>query len=140
MTRADPPAFVLDPRLAADGPLIVDWPACRIHLKDDSRFPWLVLVPRIAGAVELFDLAEAERAAVLDEVMRSARAMKALWPDSKINVAALGNIVRQLHIHVVVRHEGDAAWPGAPWIPDPRPYGEAERATLIGRLRAALGG
>lgn len=131
--------FEIDPRLAAPGMVIAEWPLCRVQLKDESRFPWVVLVPRIPGAVELFDLAPSDRAAIFEETMRVAAALKQLFPDAKINVGALGNIVRQLHIHVIARHEGDAAWPGAPWIAGEAPYTPGDGTALLGQLREMLG-
>ena len=132
-------AFAIDPRLEASGVTLAEWTLCRVQLKDESRFPWLVLVPRIPDAVELFDLPAADQAAIFQETMRAAAALKGLFPAAKINIGALGNIVRQLHIHVIARHEGDAAWPGAPWIPGDARYAAAERDALAARLRAALG-
>lgn len=99
---------------------------------DDMRFPWLVLVPRIAGAVEWFDLDEADQHAVLDETSHAARLLRGQSGCDKINIGALGNIVRQLHVHVVARSRGDAAWPGPVWG-----SGEAKRfdaAALESRL------
>ena len=82
---------------------------------DDSRFPWLVLVPRVAHAVEWFDLDAAGQASLLDEVSAAGRLLQSASVGSKINIGALGNIVRQLHVHVVARHQGDCAWPGPVW-------------------------
>jgi diadenosine tetraphosphate (Ap4A) HIT family hydrolase len=107
--------FELDPRLAADSHWVADGPMCQVRLMDDMRFPWLVLVPRIAGAVEWFDLDEADQRAVFDETSQAARLLREQSGCDKINIGALGNIVRQLHVHVVARRGGDAAWPGPVW-------------------------
>ena len=108
-------SFALDPRLVADTAHLGDWPLCRALVMRDARHPWLVLVPMRAGAVELTDLSVPDRAALIEEVARAADALKAETGADKINVGALGNIVAQLHVHVVARRRGDAAWPGPVW-------------------------
>lgn len=108
-------AFELDPRLAADTVVVGDLPLCRVLLMRDSRFAWLVLVPRQADRSEVTDLAAPDRAALWREVDQAGAALRAVAPCDKLNIGALGNIVRQLHVHVVARVEGDAAWPGPVW-------------------------
>jgi diadenosine tetraphosphate (Ap4A) HIT family hydrolase len=107
--------FVLDARLAQDTVWICDWPLCGVLLMNDRRYPWLVLVPRRAGAVEAFDLSPADQALQWREVMHAALLLKGASGCRKINVGALGNIVSQLHVHIVGRSEGDFAWPGPVW-------------------------
>jgi diadenosine tetraphosphate (Ap4A) HIT family hydrolase len=107
--------FELDARLAGDTVVVGDLPLCRVLLMRDQRFAWLVLVPRQAGLVEVSDLAEADRVALWREVDQAGSALRAVAPCDKLNIGALGNIVRQLHVHVVARVEGDAAWPGPVW-------------------------
>ncbi len=131
--------FELDQRLKADTIPLFEAPAWTALLMDDSRFPWLILVPRQAGLVELSDLAPDALQAVMAESVRLGAALKALTGAEKINIGALGNIVRQLHIHIVARREGDAAWPGPVWGFGARaPYDDAARAALVAKLRAAL--
>ena len=108
-------AFVLDERLAADSVFIADGPLSQLRLMDDVRFPWLVLVPRVAGAVEWFDLAPADQSLLWNEVRRASALLRGDPRCEKLNLGALGNIVRQLHVHLVARHAGDAAWPGPVW-------------------------
>lgn len=117
--------FELDPRLAADSHRVADGPLCQVRLMDDARFPWLVLVPRVAGAVEWFDLRESDQHAVFGEVSQAARLLRMQPGCDKVNIGALGNIVRQLHVHVVARAVGDAAWPGPVWG-----SGEAQRFAI----------
>ena len=105
-------AFELDPRLAADSVFIADGPLSQIRLINDTRFPWLVLVPRLPGVTELPELDDAQQALLLGELNRAGRAVRQEPNVHKVNLGALGNIVRQLHLHVVGRHEDDAAWPG----------------------------
>lgn len=124
-------AFELDARLAADTIAIGDMGLSRLLLMNDARFPWLILAPRRAGLVELTDLDASERAALMEEIAAVSRALLARDRVDKINVGALGNIVRQLHVHVVARAVGDAAWPGPVWGSGARlPY-ECEAAQRI---------
>jgi diadenosine tetraphosphate (Ap4A) HIT family hydrolase len=129
----------LDPRLLADSIAVGRLALCEVRLQDDARFPWLVLVPLRQNASEFFELAAPDRAVLCEEIASVSAALRALTQCLKINVGALGNIVRQLHIHVVARNEDDAAWPGPVWGTGTRvPYGEAEKAALIARLKSAL--
>lgn len=131
--------FILDPRLEADGPALGDLPLCHVRLVDDARFPWIVLVPRRAGCVELIDLDADERARLMEEIAAASAAIKAESGCAKLNVAALGNVVAQLHVHLVGRNPDDAAWPGPVFGTGPRvPLGAALHARAM-RLRAALG-
>jgi diadenosine tetraphosphate (Ap4A) HIT family hydrolase len=131
--------FSLDPRLAADSVAVGELKLCEVRLQDDARFPWLVLVPRRAGLVELFDLSPEERTMAIEEAAQCGAALRAVTQCLKINTAALGNMVRQLHIHIVARNEGDAAWPGAVWGTGKRePYEPPARDDLIARVRSAL--
>jgi diadenosine tetraphosphate (Ap4A) HIT family hydrolase len=131
--------FLLDPRLAADTRPVAQLELCEARLMDDARFAWLVLVPQRAGLVEISDLAPSERTLLWHEVERAGAALRAMVPCDKLNLGALGNVVRQLHVHVVARREGDAAWPGPVWGSGPAaPYAEAAREALAERLREAL--
>ncbi|WP_027492417.1 HIT family protein [Rhodanobacter sp. OR444] len=131
--------FVLNPRLAADTHTVASLPLCDVRLMDDARWPWLVLVPRRAGLVEIADLHGDEQAVLWQEVNRAAAALRAGTPCDKLNLGALGNIVRQLHVHVIARVEGDAAWPGPVWGHGARvARDEKDAATSIAALRRAL--
>jgi diadenosine tetraphosphate (Ap4A) HIT family hydrolase len=136
-------AFTLDPRLAADTRLLASLPLCDVRLMDDARYGWLLLVPRRDGLVEIADLDEGEQATLWHEVNRAAAALRAAMPCDKLNLGALGNIVRQLHVHVVARREGDAGWPGPVWGHGQRePCAEAvlhERMTALRQALAARG-
>jgi diadenosine tetraphosphate (Ap4A) HIT family hydrolase len=128
--------FELHPRLAADCGVVGDLPLCRLLLMNDSRFPWCILVPRAAGLRELHDLPASARADLLDEIETVSRALLAVDEVQKINVGALGNLVPQLHVHVVGRHPGDAAWPGPVWGAGTAvPYEPVVRQELMMRLR-----
>lgn len=133
-------SFALDPRLAADTHAIGDLPLSQLLLMDDARFPWLILVPRIAGARELIDLDGGDQQRLLAEMDRVGHALDALLRPDKLNFAALGNIVPQLHVHVIARFTSDAAWPHPVWGRGERvPYAESERAARVAALRGALG-
>jgi len=132
-------AFALDPRLQADTRAVAMLPLCELRLMDDARYPWLVLVPHRAGMVEIADLAEAEQAQLWREAKQAAAALRAVAPCDKLNFGALGNIVRQLHLHVVARTEGDAAWPGPVWGSGAAvPYTADALAALLAALRQRL--
>nr|HMN50759.1 HIT family protein [Xanthobacteraceae bacterium] len=107
--------FSLDPRLEADSLLVGNLALTQVRLHNDARFPWLVLIPRRPNLAEIFDLSEAERATLTEEVSACGAAVRAVTQCDKINVGALGNIVRQLHVHVVARFERDPAWPEPVW-------------------------
>ena len=121
-------SFVLDPRLAADTSVVGDLTLCRVLLMNDARYPWLVLTPRLAGLVELDDLGPENFQQAMKEAAAAQIALRAFPGVEKVNVGALGNIVRQLHIHVVGRHAGDEAWPGPVWgVGQAKAYAPAER-------------
>ena len=131
--------FALHPRLAADCHRLGDWPLSRVLLMDDSRWPWCILVPRRAGLAELHELDAGDGAGLLRESAWLSRALRAVLPCDRLNVAALGNLVPQLHVHHVVRREGDPAWPGPVWGVGTRvPYEPAAARRLADRLLAAM--
>ncbi len=131
------PDFALDPRLSADTVHLGDLALSRVLLMDDARFPWLILVPRREGVSEITDLGEADAAALWQEIRLAAGVMRDLAKPDKINVAALGNMVAQLHVHVVGRFRSDPAWPGPVWGFGARtPYPLHARAQLAERAGA----
>jgi diadenosine tetraphosphate (Ap4A) HIT family hydrolase len=131
--------FELDNRLARDAFVIGDWPLCRVLLMNDARWPWLILVPRREGLVELTDLELADQTQLMDEAGRASRFLKSRARANKINVGALGNIVRQLHLHVVARVVGDPAWPGPVWGHGATTlYDDGAARALIGAAREGL--
>ncbi len=112
--------YALDPAFAASSAGVADLALCEVRLQLDARFPWLILVPRVAAARELEDLTETDRVRLMDEIVLAGQAVRAIGlalggPVAKLNVAALGNITPQLHIHVVGRRPDDMAWPGPVW-------------------------
>ncbi|WP_279361290.1 HIT family protein [Xanthomonas sacchari] len=107
--------FVLDPRLQADSAFVADGPLSQVRLMDDARFPWLLLVPRVAEASEWIDLDGGQQRLLLAEINQLSQLLRQQPGVHKLNIGALGNVVRQLHVHVLGRHPGDAAWPGPVW-------------------------
>ncbi len=133
-------SFALDERLARDASVVGDLPLSRVLLMNDARWPWLILVPRREGLVEISDLDAADRALLIEEAARAALFLKAYAEADKINVGALGNVVRQFHLHVVARTIGDPAWPGPVWGSGrAQPYEKAKARALVGAAQAALG-
>ena len=136
MKAAVDAGFQLDARLAADTVFVADWILCRVLLMDDAQFPWLVLVPRREGLAELDDLPERDRTQLMREITRAMTVLRGTVECDKLNIGALGNIVRQLHVHVVARREGDAAWPGPVWGHGPaHRYLPEARDKLLADLR-----
>lgn len=131
--------FALDPRLAADTRLVVSLSLCDVLLTDDARYAWLVLVPRRRAMTEVTELSDQDQATLWREVSHVAVALRAAVPCEKINIGALGNIVRQLHVHVIARNTGDAAWPGPVWgHGKATAYASSRREALIAQLRKML--
>jgi diadenosine tetraphosphate (Ap4A) HIT family hydrolase len=132
-------AFSLHPRLAADTAFVADWDLSRVLVMNDCRYPWLILVPRRDGVTEVFDLEPSDRAVMIEEIARAGAALKRLTGATKLNVGALGNVVSQLHVHLVARNPGDAAWPGPVWGHGvAHPYEPLALAAFVARLLSAL--
>ena len=130
-------SFALDSRLAASTVPVGDLTLCSVLLQNDSRFPWLMLVPRREGVVELTDLADDDYRQLADEIRLATRVMLEIAKPDKVNVAAIGNIVSQMHVHVVGRYRSDPAWPGTVWGFGTRtPYPDHAAAALVERAQA----
>jgi diadenosine tetraphosphate (Ap4A) HIT family hydrolase len=129
----------LHPQLAADTVPVGDLALSRVLLANDANYPWLILVPRKPGLVELIDLDESEQVQLLAEITKAARLLKQISACDKLNIAALGNQVPQLHVHVIARRKSDAAWPKPVWgAAQPSAYDPKVREDLIGALRRGL--
>ncbi len=137
--------FELHPAFPPTSHAVGDLPLCHVRLQGDARYPWLVLIPRIAGAIELEDLTGNDRTALMEEVVLAGAAVRAVGAATgravaKLNVGQLGNVTPQLHVHVVGRRAGDAAWPGPVWgAGTAAGYDAGELAQAIEAARAALG-
>ena len=131
--------FQLDPRLAADTFLVGDTPLSQVLLMNDARYPWLILVPRRSDVTEPFQLSEADQAQLWQESMRLGEAMKVHFAADKLNIAALGNQVAQLHVHHIARFHADDAWPGPVWgVGSAVPFRDIARDALLDDLRSLL--
>jgi diadenosine tetraphosphate (Ap4A) HIT family hydrolase len=126
--------FVLDPQLASDSHPVAELALSSLRLMDDANYPWLLLVPRVDGARELIDLDRARQSDLLDEINQVSRLLRRLFQPYKLNIAALGNLVPQLHVHLIARYRDDPAWPAPVWgRSHARPY---EPEALVKRIQA----
>ncbi len=131
--------FVLDSRLQQDTLVIGDFPLSRLLLSNDANYPWFILVPRRDDISELFQLDVADQQQLWQETTALAELLKDLFDADKMNVATLGNVVSQMHMHVIVRKRDDAAWPAPVWGKvSPKPYSDEQVAAIRERLRAVL--
>jgi len=137
--------FEIDAAFAATSHAIGDLALSHVRLQADARFPWIVLIPRRADARELEDLAAGERDVLMEEILRAGAAARAVAealgrPAAKLNIAQLGNITPQLHVHVIARRPDDAAWPAPVWgFGVAEPYPPAAQATALAAARLTLG-
>jgi diadenosine tetraphosphate (Ap4A) HIT family hydrolase len=135
----DPRPWSLHPQLAADTVGIGDLPLSRLLASKDAHYPWLILVPRRGDISEIIDLDDADQTQLLVEIRLVSHALKDVTRCDKLNVAALGNIVSQLHVHVVARRKADAAWPAPVWgHAAPRAYEPGQLDSLIGAVRRKI--
>ncbi|HQV72937.1 MAG: HIT family protein [Dokdonella sp.] len=135
----NPAHFVLDERLAAESQPLCRFELSDVRLMNDANYPWLILVPRIAGVRELIDLDAGQRRRLGDETDRAARLLRDAFRPRKLNVAALGNVVAQLHVHVIARFEDDPAWPAPVWgRVEARPYSPEALIERIDLLQGLL--
>lgn len=135
-------AFAADPAFDAGSLAVTDWPLCQVRLQDDARFPWLILIPRVPGTVEIEHLSSEDRTRLLDEGLRAGRLIRRMGealerPVDKLNMAALGNVTAQLHLHVIGRRRDDPVWPNPVWgRGTPQPWTASGREALMAMIRA----
>ena len=131
--------FKLNFRLLEDSTFVTKLNVSQVRLNHDARFPWLILIPEIAGLKELHDIPDGKQAIVQKEVNFCSAALQELTSADKMNVATLGNLVPQLHIHVIARKHNDNAWPQPVWSAgEAKPYGEEDLAELVNKLKQRL--
>jgi len=134
-----PPSWSLHPQLEQDASAVGDLPLSRLLVSNDASYPWLLLVPRRPGAREIIDLDDKDQSQLMIEIAHTSRALKDVTACHKLNVAAIGNIVPQLHVHIVARRRDDPAWPKPVWGTVPaRAYDPAERERFIAALRGKI--
>ncbi|RZD20587.1 HIT domain-containing protein [Pseudoalteromonas sp. MEBiC 03485] len=130
MKNTDTP-FSLAPELQRDCIELADWPLCKVLLMNDSQYPWFILVPRVAGVKEIIDLSEELQITLLQESGKLSKLLQQVFNPDKLNVAALGNMVPQLHVHHIARYTADAAWPTPVWGKLPAvPYTDEQISAL----------
>jgi len=131
--------FTLDERLAADTLPVADLPLCRVLLMNDARYPWAILVPRHASVSEVYELSAVDQQQLWREATDLGEAMMTALGGDKLNIASLGNVVSQLHVHVVIRRRTDATWPAPVWgNGTPKPYDLDEQARIRDLLLAHI--
>jgi diadenosine tetraphosphate (Ap4A) HIT family hydrolase len=136
---APTPAWTLHPQLARDTLALGDLPLSRVLVVNDANWPWLMLVPRRADISEIIDLEEVEQAQLMTEITRVARAVKTVTGCDKLNIAALGNVVPQLHVHVIARRNGDTGWPRPVWgAAPPVPHDKDDLERFMAALRRTI--
>ncbi|WP_026374662.1 HIT domain-containing protein [Aestuariibacter salexigens] len=132
-------AFTLDQRLQNDCLHVCDLSLCRVLLMNDCQYPWLILVPRVADIAEIIDLTEQQQQTLWRESAQASRVLQSLYSPDKLNVAALGNVVAQCHVHHIARFHHDPAWPAPVWGQHPvTPYAEDELAATLDKLKLAF--
>ena len=133
-------SFKLNDKMAADTQFLAQWKLCQVLLMNDRNYPWLVLVPAVPGLRDLNEVPREHWTTAMAEIERAADALKLLYKPYKLNIAALGNVVEQLHIHVIARQKTDAAWPKPVWgVAPPAPYAPDELRRTAAQLLAAFG-
>lgn len=132
-------SFTLHEALARDTIPVARWALSRVLMMNDANYPWLIVVPERPGMRDLHDLLPNDLATLMDEIVRASRALQGLFKPDKLNVAALGNMVPQLHVHVIARFDNDPAWPRPVWNALPaKPYDENAADELVADLRTAF--
>lgn len=133
-----PSEFEIDTKLVRDSIHVTNLPLCNVRLMDNKNFPWLILIPRQPDLAEYVDLSREDQHRLSDEIAVVSHILKALTTPDKLNIATLGNQVRQLHVHVIARYKTDKAWPNPVWGTDPAYYTEAESEKFAYELRSVL--
>lgn len=129
----------IDPRLTSSSLHVIDLNLCQVRLNHNAAFPWILLIPQRESVTEIIDLSPSDQLQLMEEISLSSHVMKALFKPTKLNVASLGNVVPQLHLHVIARYENDKAWPHPVWNSGVNmEYGEQEKNVRIDLLKNAF--
>jgi len=133
--------FALDPKLENDSYFVCDLPLCQVRLSKNAAFPWLLLIPKRPNIIEIIDLTETDQIQLLKEIRQASKVLQKLFQPKKLNIANLGNIVSQCHIHVIARYEEDKAWPHPIWNRGiNETYEDEEQQMILSTLIAAFKG
>lgn len=132
--------FQIDPRLLSSSVFICQWELSNVYLKNESAFPWFVLIPRVKDVREIYQLSQTQQQALMEEISRMSAVLAEEYNPDKMNVGSLGNIVPQLHIHIVGRYQSDPCWPDSIWQPayQPTPYSDSEIESIQRRFQQLL--
>ena len=130
--------FTIDPRLSSGADVICELSLSRLFFSRNALFPWVILVPRKDNLREIIDLSEEDRMILMREISLASKVMQDIFKPEKLNVAALGNVLPQLHIHIVARYSNDAAWPDPVFGKDKAEYEEERRLELVEKIRGAI--
>ncbi len=128
-------SFKLDRKFLKSSHHITDLKLCSIRLHDNSKFPWLILIPKRIKITDITDLNSKDQILLMKELVYVSRLMKKLFKTSKLNVEKIGNLVPQLHIHVVARHKKDTSWPLSVWVVKGKPYSKVALSEIINKVR-----
>ena len=131
-------SFSLSKRIEADSDFILDLPLSQVRLIDNVTFPWVLLIPRQNDIKETIDLSDEDQQQLMREIAQVSKAMQNAYSPDKLNVAALGNMVPQLQVHVIARFASDAAWPGPVWGNGGDPYADPIRKITIDKIKDAI--
>ena len=130
--------FILSKRIEADSAFITDLDLCQVRLINNVTFPWVILVPRQNDIKETIDLSAEDQQQLMVEIATMSKVMKAIYSPDKLNIAALGNMVPQLHVHVIARFKGDEAWPAPIWGKGGDHYDDKVMESTINKIKEAL--
>lgn len=130
--------MILDPRLESSSSFIIDLTLCQVRLSNNAAFPWLLLIPHPINTTEIIDLSPPNQALLIQEIALASQVMKNLFNPDKLNVASLGNVVSQLHIHIIARYQTDKAWPNPVWNTVTDAYAHEKKSALIDQLKRAF--
>ncbi|WP_032113138.1 HIT domain-containing protein [Candidatus Paracaedibacter symbiosus] len=128
----------LDPRLEASSSFIIDLELCQVRLSHNAAFPWILLIPKGNDIVEIIDLNMVEQQLLMQEIALASHVMRSLFSPHKLNVASLGNVVSQLHVHIIARFDNDSTWPYPVWNTVSEAYPPSKQNELIAQLKAAF--
>jgi len=128
----------LDPRLESSSSFVTNLALCQVRLSNNAAFPWVLLIPNQESIMEIIDLSPKDQQILIQEIAQSSKVMQILFHPDKINVASLGNIVPQLHVHIIARYKNDRAWPNPVWNTVSKVYEPAQKSQLIRKMKDAF--
>ena len=131
-------SFKLNRKFLKTSHHLIDLKLCTIRLNDNSKFPWIILIPKRNKITDISDLNSKDQTLLIKEVVYASKVMKKLFKTSKLNVEKIGNIVPQLHIHIIARSKKDSSWPLSVWVVKGKNYSKTALKVIVDKLRKAL--